>query len=576
MARLVDRGMSSERSPDDWDGNGPLPEAQPSYRGRHGSRSTADHSPSDSAQRKSDDGRYPQGRDAASQASTSGSGTGARGNYRTGLANDEPNVHRRQADGLSFLVSVARSQAVTGAFPAILPLAETREQRLLETRQEQRLLDPQPQAEFAPGGSRALGLLRDPALRSAIALALSAILSGALGLVFWARATHYQSAALVGHVSGEVSAISFLAVIGGLNLATAFPRFLPLAGWETRRMLLLSYMASASVGFIAAAIFMFTPLSKELILDGNAGRWAFTLCVVINSIFMFQDGGLVGLGKAPWVPVENLLVAIARLGLIAFIARSASHSASASLLWSWALPMGIAVLVVNTLSFGPLAGRQAKTRPNLPTTKRLLHWVGVEAATTLVNASVTAFLPALVTWRLGDKQGAYFFVPWTIAIMASLLLTNVFISMVREVIAVPESAAVTVGRSIRLVAVVTIVGVLGCTVLGKFVLLPLGHDYATYGSSFLRWIGFSLPATAINLLYVAVCLIKFRPGVIFAANCAITIGTIGGLMSLHHGTSIAMVGAIYCVVTWVVAAASAIPAVRGIRAIMHEARAQAS
>ena len=28
----------------------------------------------------------------------------------------------------------------------------------------------------------------------------------------------------------------------------------------------------------------------------------------------------------------------------------------------------------------------------------------------------------------------------------------------------------------------------------------------------LRWIGFSFPAMAINLLFVAVCLVKIRPG----------------------------------------------------------------
>jgi O-antigen/teichoic acid export membrane protein len=422
-------------------------------------------------------------------------------------------------------------------------------------------------------GSRVLNILRDPALRSALALAMSALLAGGLGLVFWARTAHYQSPVTVGHVSAEVSAISFLAIIGGLNLTTAFPRFLPLAGWHTRRMLLASYAASASVGLIAVGIFMLTPLSSRLVLDGTAGRLAFTLCVVINSIFNFQDGGLVAFGKATWVPVENLLVAVARLGLIAVIA-SAFHSASAGILWSWALPMGISVVVVSTLSAGPLAARQAKIPPNLPPVKGLLNWVGIEAATTVVNALVSAFLPALVTWRLGYKQGAYFFVPWTIAIMASLLLTNVFISMVREVITAPERAAVTIVRSIRLVAVVTVVGVLCCTVLARPVLLLLGPDYATYGASFLRWIGFSFPAAAINLLFVAVCLVKIRPGLIFAANCVVTIGTIGGLMTLSHGTSIGMVGAIYCLVQWVVAAASAIPALRGIRAIIHETKAQ--
>jgi O-antigen/teichoic acid export membrane protein len=525
--------MRTERSADGRDGNEPPP-----ARGRH-------------PYPRGDD-PYAQGRDPAWKA------------Y-------DLDHRRRQSEGLNFLISVARSQAVTGGFPVHLPIAATRKQRVLEAPPQ---AAPGASAAPVPAGSRIVGVLRDPAMRSAMALALSALLAGGLGLVFWARTAHYQSAATVGNVSAEVSAISFLAIIGGLNLTTAFPRFLPLAGWHTRRVLLISYASSASVGLIAVGIFMLTPLSSELVLDGTAGRLGFTVCVVINSIFNFQDGGLVGFGKAAWVPIENLLVAVARLGLIAIIARSAFHSASAGIWWSWALPMGISVLVVSIMSAGPLAARQAKSRPQLPPIKGLMSWVGIEAATTIVNASVSAFLPALVKWRLGDVQGAYFFVPWTIAIMATLLLTNVFISMVREVITAPERAAVTIGRSIRLVAIVTVVGVVCCTVLAKLVLIPLGPGYATYGASFLRWIGFSFPASAVNLLFVAVCLVKIKPGFIFVANCAVTIGTIGGLMALGHGASIGSVGAVYCAVQWVVAAASAIPAVSGIRTIIREAGVQ--
>jgi O-antigen/teichoic acid export membrane protein len=475
------------------------------------------------------------------------------------LTDDQQEAHRqRQLQGLNVLISLAQSSAVSTGFPVIPSALDTRPQR-------------KPDAQASPElgrGPRVWNVLRDPALRSAIALALSAILSGALGLGFWVRAAHYQSVAVVGHASAEVSAITFLAAAGSLNLMTALPRFLPAAGWNARRMLLASYGATALTGLTAAAIFVSTPLSSKLIAqDGASGRWAFALCVVANSIFMFQDGALVGFGKATWVPVENLLVAIARLGLIPVIAVAAHVSVVTGILWAWALPMFVSVLAVNTLNLGPLAERQSTARPNLPPPRDVLRWVGVEALTTILNASVTSFLPALVVWRLGDVQGGYFYVPWTITTMAALLLTNVFISMVREVIARPRGASVTIDRSLRLAAAFVVCGVLGCSVLGKFVLLALGPGYAANGGPLLLWIGFSFPAMGINLLYVAVCLIRIRPGVILFANCAMTIGVIGGLMTLGHDANIGSVGMIYCVVQWVIAAASAVPATRGILAI---------
>ena len=55
---------------------------------------------------------------------------------------------------------------------------------------------------------------------------------------------------------------------------------------------------------------------------------------MLASVFMIQDGGLVGLGRSGWVPIENVLVASARLALIPLAA--IFLSARMGLLWSWA------------------------------------------------------------------------------------------------------------------------------------------------------------------------------------------------------------------------------------------------
>src|SRR5512146_1299577 len=79
---------------------------------------------------------------------------------------------------------------------------------------------------------RPRSLLKDPALRGAIALMLSATMAGGLGFVFWAFTAHHQSASAVGGISAEVSSITFLAGVGSLNLIGIFGRFLPVAGWR--------------------------------------------------------------------------------------------------------------------------------------------------------------------------------------------------------------------------------------------------------------------------------------------------------------------------------------------------------
>jgi len=457
-------------------------------------------------------------------------------------------VRQRQIEGLEVLFSLANGTAVTEVRPlAVSERADTRK--------------------------GALALFKDPAVRGAASLILSNVMAGALGFVFWAVTAHHEKVSGVGTVSAEVSAIMFLASVGSLNLINVFARFIPEAGWHARRLILVSYSAAVLAGSLAAVIFMLTPLATGLVIGGGSGKLAFAACVVVNSVFMIQDGGLVGFGRTGWVPVENILVALARLALLALGVRLFS-ARTAAVLWAWALPMAVAVVVVNAAIIGRLAGRaRATKRPSLPPVRQLGRFIAIESVTTAVASAVSAFLPALVTRRLGATQGGYFYVPWIITTMASLLFTSILISMVRESAARPAKVSVTVRRSLRLIVIMVIAGMMGCIFLGKVALAPMGPDFSAQGAPLLRWIGLALPAVAINLLYWALCLSRKHPWPVFALNFATSAIMIGGIMLLRQGTSISRVGLIYCLAQWTVAVVIVIlPAVKTLRVMLKRRR----
>jgi O-antigen/teichoic acid export membrane protein len=452
---------------------------------------------------------------------------------------------KRQLEGLEVLLRLANATAETQPLPL--------------------LSSPSGDAEVA--ASRALGLLKDPAVRAAAALILSNVMAGGLGFVFWAVTAHYQKASGVGAVSAEVSAITFLASVGSLNLINVFARFLPEAGWHARRMILVSYSAAILAGSLGAVIFLLTPLATGLVIGGGIGRLAFALCVVLNSVFMIQDGGLVGFGRSGWVPVENIFVALARLALLPLSV--GLLSARIAILSSWALPMAAAVAVVNAIIIGRLASRRrAKKRPSLPPVGQLGRFVAIESVTTAVAAAVSAFLPALVTRRLGATQGGYFYVPWIITTMASLLFTSILISMVREAVARPDKAGFTIRRSLRLVLVMVIAGMLGCVFLARLALAPMGPEFAIHGAPLLGWVGLALPAVAVNLLYWALCLVRRRPWPVLAVNLTTSAVMIGGVILLRHGADISRVGTIYCLAQWTVAVVVALPAIKTLRVML--------
>jgi O-antigen/teichoic acid export membrane protein len=452
-------------------------------------------------------------------------------------------MRERQLAGINALLSLASATAVTQVIP--IPV-------------------------FSPASAtrpRALALIKDPALRGALALMLSAVAAGGLGFVFWALTAHHQNASAVGAVSAEVSSITFLAIVGSLNLTSIFARFLPVAGWHARRLILISYGGVALAGLLAAVIFLLTPMATGLVLGGGLGRLAFAVCVVLNSIFNIQDGGLVGFGRFSWVPVENVLVASARLGLLPLAAMFLS--APIGVLWSWALPMAVAVLLVNVLIVGPLAGRQSKQRPSLPAFGELGRLVAIDSVTTAVYAAVTAFVPALVTHRLGASQGGYFYVPWIITTMVGLLLTSILISMVREAIANPEKADFTIRRSMGLALLVVIVVMTACLFLSRLILAPLGPSFAVHGAPLLHWVGLSVPATAVIVLFWAVCLVRRRPWPVFAVNLTTSGAIVGGVLLMGSGADISRVGMIYCIVQWVAAAVVSLPTVTALRVVRH-------
>ena len=351
--------------------------------------------------------------------------------------------------------------------------------------------------------------------------------------MFWAVTAHYQKASSVGSVSAEVSAVMFLASVGSLNLINVFARFLPEAGCNARRMILTSYGAALVAEFLVSIIFLITPLSTGLVLGGKPGRFAFAICVVLCSVFMIQDGGLVGFGRTGWVPVENILVAWAWLALLPLA--TTFVSTQIGILWSWALPMGLAVLVVNAFMIGRLAGRQTIYRSKLPRFRELTSFVAIESVTTAVSASVSAFLPALVTKRLGASQGGYFYVPWVITTMVSLLLTSIMISMVREAVANPERARFTIRRLYwtRLAGHdnrydgLPILGPPGTCSAGA------GIRHLWGSTSSLGWP--YLARDGYELLFWATCLVRRRPWPVFAVNLATSVGIIGGVMLLGHG-----------------------------------------
>lgn len=384
---------------------------------------------------------------------------------------------------------------------------------------------------------------RRTAATSSFALMASAVGTAATTYLFWVVIARRDGADAVGVASAQIATITFLGGAASLNLTDVLARFLPGAGRHTTRLILRSYLTAGAAAALAGVVFLASPWGPTV--STGIGGVGFVALVVLSAVFLIQDGALIGLGKAAWVPVENVGMGIARLALLPVCGVLLTTAGYAVL--AWGVAMGMAVLVLNTLLLGRLASR-AGGRPRLPATRDLGRFVAVESVNAAVVGAVATFLPAVVTFSLGPRLGGYFYVPWMLFAIATLLLSNVLITAVRESYADPTAAPSVLRGQLRLGAVLVAAGTVGCALLPGVPLALLGGDFAQEAGTLVRWLGLALPGTAVLLLFWALGLILQRPWPVLLVNAAIAAATVGAVVTCGEMLGLAGVGAVHCAI----------------------------
>lgn len=402
------------------------------------------------------------------------------------------------------------------------------------------------------------------AAASSIALIISAVGTAATTYVFWVVVARRGGPDLVGAASAQIATITFLGAVASLNLTDVLVRFVPAAGDRTRRLIGCSYLVAAIAATVVAVAFLATPWGPAA--SRGLGIVVFAVLVVLSALFLIQDGGLIGLGKAGWVPIENVAMGVARLALLPVCALLVAAPAYPVLAWGAA--MAAAVIALNCIVLGRLAPRARGPAPK-PGPQGIRRLVAVESVSSAVAAAVATFLPAVVTFSMGTRTGGYFYVPWMLLAIGTLLMSNVLITAVRESVADPAATPAVLRGQLRLEALVVAAGTAACVLLPQVPLVLLGGDFAGEAQGLLRWLGLALPGTAVLLLFWALCLMLQRPWPVLLVNAATATATVGGVMAYGDDLGLAGVGALYCCVQTLAALAVLPATARRLRPLLH-------
>jgi O-antigen/teichoic acid export membrane protein/aminoglycoside phosphotransferase (APT) family kinase protein len=387
------------------------------------------------------------------------------------------------------------------------------------------------QALKASFTTRLLTHIQSPLHRNGYALVFNSTATSALGILYWMLAARAYTPAAIGMNSALLSAMIFLANLAQLNMTNGLNRFVPTAGRATARLILSTYSLCLVVAAFATLIFIagtdrwapslaFLQTSRGLMLS-------FTLATMAWSIFVLQDSVLVGLRQATWVPVENLIFALAKLLLLVGFAYLAP---TYGIFASWALPMILLLAPVNWLIFKrllPHHSQQSTAQAEPISVAALSKYVAGDYLSSLVWTGTNALLPVIVLERAGATANAYFYIAWTIAYSLALVSRNMGMSLIAEA-ATDQSKLALYTRQTFVNTTKLLLPMIGVIALGAhYLLFFFGPAYVSEAAMPLRLLALAALPTMVTSLYISIARVQRRIRAIVitqTVTCALALG----------------------------------------------------
>ena len=335
--------------------------------------------------------------------------------------------------------------------------------------------------------TRLKGLLSDPMSRSGYALVLGSAITSALGMGFWILAARLYDARYVGTTSAMIAAMGFLASGSTIGLKNGFIRFLPISGSSAPRFIRNAYLACISVAAFAALVFVLgQPVwAKELTMlrEGPLPALFFIVATVSWTLFVLQDSVLTGLRMASWVPAENAVFAVAKLGLLVVLVGAPVWG----IFVAWSIPSIALLLPVNLLILRYLRRRPREDLEEGGIAIRdVVRFAAGDHVAAFLWLGTTELLSLVVLAQAGAESSAYYFLSFQIAYSLYLVTSNFASAFVVEAAIHPDQETALLRRAVVQSARLVVPAALGATLLAPIVLRIMGSEYEANAVPLLR------------------------------------------------------------------------------------------
>ncbi len=387
-------------------------------------------------------------------------------------------------------------------------------------------------------------LVEVPLVKASLSLMTGTIVTSALGLVFWILAAQLYEPADLGVSATAVYTMMMIADVACLGLRTGLVRFVPNAGLRTGRTIVWGYSMVVAASSLVAIAFL-----------AGLGWWAPELGALRNTLllavffvgstvcwalFMLEDAVLVGLRRAPWVPVENTLFGLLK---IALLIPFATWSPGLGIFWAWVLPVFPIVIGVNILmarlpearSGGTAADPEISRLSNRSLLHAIITFSLADWLAAVARLVALGVIPLIVLARLGREFAAYFQVSWLIAFVIFSLSANAAYALLAESSyeksQLNRHSLQALGLSLGLTVPVAFVGLVGAGLLLRI----YGADYAANSANTLRILLVAAVPNVIHQLYIGRLRSQGRMATVMALETVLSIVVLGLVWVLIPG-----------------------------------------
>lgn len=331
--------------------------------------------------------------------------------------------------------------------------------------------------------------LRNPLFRQGYALMTNTVVTGVLGMGYWLLAAHFYTPEEFGRGQAVITAMRLFASLTALGFVGALARFLPVAGRRTPELILRGYGLAAATGGVAALGFLLTlPLWGKTysVLSGFGPGLFFLASVVVWAVFTLQDVVLTGLRRATFVPLNNLVFGLVKMGLLFALYQALP---TGGVFVSWVIPTALALIPVNWLIFGVVVPRHLKQAPVVaepPKLREIGRFLAGDFPGTLSILAIVYLVPVVIATQVGEATFGRFSMAHTLASMIELLAMNMAVSLTVESSLERAKLAVKCRQALRrafmIVTPIIVVAIVGA----PLILRIFGSDFAEEGTTLLR------------------------------------------------------------------------------------------